>query len=287
MTTKRNGFTLLELSMVVAIIGLIIGGIMVGRSIITTASYQAQISEMTKIKSSIMAFRMKYNCLPGDCREATRFFPAAEQPEAVLNGNGNRRINIMPLELEPGDQNAGWGPSDISGGAYYSEWTGVFDQLAAANMYEFPRYDEGEVPTGSGGAGVVCPHIKFESKGGASEIINAQAPACTAVGYIGAYEYVPDGHKIVIGGGALEAGQAAGINPWEAEFLDSKLDDGRPKSGQMVVMANGYIYRLSASQACWNFYDDTMYYNEAAMRNLPVATTIRYRACAIYWSAGF
>ena len=69
MSTKRRdrrGFTLIELSIVLVIIGLIVGGVLVGRDLINAAAVRAQISQIEKYQTAVNTFRGKYGYLPGD-----------------------------------------------------------------------------------------------------------------------------------------------------------------------------------------------------------------------------
>ncbi len=84
--SRRAGFTLIELSIVMVVIGLIVGGILVGRDLIEAASVRGAISEVEKLTTATYAFRVKYNCLPGDCNNITAVFSGA------TNGNGNGQI---------------------------------------------------------------------------------------------------------------------------------------------------------------------------------------------------
>ena len=67
---RREGFTLIELSLVLVIVGLIIGGVVVGRDLIHSAEIRATISQIEKYNTAVNTFRTKYNCLPGDCPAA-------------------------------------------------------------------------------------------------------------------------------------------------------------------------------------------------------------------------
>lgn len=45
---NQSGFTLIELSIVLVIIGLIVGGVLVGRDLIKAAEVRAQVSQIEK-----------------------------------------------------------------------------------------------------------------------------------------------------------------------------------------------------------------------------------------------
>ena len=68
-----TGFTLIALSLVLVIIGLLVGGILVGRELIRAAELCADISAVDKFDAAVNAFRLKYNCLPGDCHNFVTF----------------------------------------------------------------------------------------------------------------------------------------------------------------------------------------------------------------------
>ncbi len=62
----RGGFTLLELTVVLVIIGLIIGGVLVGRDLVKTAELRSVISQVEQYNAAVMTFKAKYDGLPGD-----------------------------------------------------------------------------------------------------------------------------------------------------------------------------------------------------------------------------
>ncbi len=63
---SSSGFTFIELSIVLVIIGLIVGGILVGRDLISAAEVRSQISQIEKYNSAVNTFRAKFNAIPGD-----------------------------------------------------------------------------------------------------------------------------------------------------------------------------------------------------------------------------
>lgn len=62
----KKGFTLVELSIVLVIIGLLIGGILVAQSLIDSARIQKFVRTLDQIDAAVMLFDSKYRKLPGD-----------------------------------------------------------------------------------------------------------------------------------------------------------------------------------------------------------------------------
>jgi len=90
----KQGFTLLEFSIVLVIIGLIIGAIMVGKDLIRTAENRAFFSQIEKYNSAVNTFKLKYNCLPGDCANGTSY-------GFSRNGNGNGFVFAVTSSCDP------------------------------------------------------------------------------------------------------------------------------------------------------------------------------------------
>ncbi len=70
---KDRGYTLIEMSIVLVIIGLIVGGILVGQNLIHSAKIRYTVSQYERFNTATNTFIGKYNCLPGDCANATTF----------------------------------------------------------------------------------------------------------------------------------------------------------------------------------------------------------------------
>lgn len=84
--TRNRGFTLVELSIVLVIVALIIGGTLYGRDLIRTAELQSIVSEVQGFQSNIYNFERQYLGLPGDLHNATDYWGAAS------NGNADGNI---------------------------------------------------------------------------------------------------------------------------------------------------------------------------------------------------
>jgi prepilin-type N-terminal cleavage/methylation domain-containing protein len=71
----ESGFTLIELAIVLVIIGLLVGGVLVGRDLIEGAKVSATISQIQKYNTAADTFREKYGYLPCDIPDphATQF----------------------------------------------------------------------------------------------------------------------------------------------------------------------------------------------------------------------
>jgi prepilin-type N-terminal cleavage/methylation domain-containing protein len=62
----RKGFTLVELSIVLIIIGLLIGGVLKGREMIDNAKRKRVKSDVDGITAAIYSYQDKYGYIPGD-----------------------------------------------------------------------------------------------------------------------------------------------------------------------------------------------------------------------------
>jgi prepilin-type N-terminal cleavage/methylation domain-containing protein len=85
---RQQGFTLVELSIVLVIVGLILGGVMVGRSMIRSSQVGKIGQDLQAYEAATQMFIDKYQGLPGDMTNATTFWTGA------VNGNGDGLINV-------------------------------------------------------------------------------------------------------------------------------------------------------------------------------------------------
>ncbi|HKB81710.1 MAG TPA: prepilin-type N-terminal cleavage/methylation domain-containing protein [Burkholderiales bacterium] len=92
---QTQGFTLVEIAIVLVIIGLLLGGILRASELITSARVRALISQQEDIKAAYYGFEERFRAIPGDFSQATLNIRGATQ-----NGNGNGRIENTTVPNE-------------------------------------------------------------------------------------------------------------------------------------------------------------------------------------------
>jgi prepilin-type N-terminal cleavage/methylation domain-containing protein len=99
----KNGFTLVEMSIVLVIIGFIVGGVMIGNALIDRAHKQYIISDLQKFNQAFSNFNTKYLGLPGDLPNASTLFGltgCGAGTLATCNGDGNNSIDFISPAAE-------------------------------------------------------------------------------------------------------------------------------------------------------------------------------------------
>lgn len=128
----RHGFTLVEMSIVLVIIGLLAASLVVGRSMIENAETRALTTEMNIYHTAFKEFVDKYQAIPGDMNNAESYWFSDDSCPSTAtnttpktptcNGDGNGTI---------GD----WTNGATTGNSEY-EWFRAWQQLANAGFIE-------------------------------------------------------------------------------------------------------------------------------------------------------
>ncbi len=129
---KQNGFTLVELAIVLMIIGLLIGGILKGQELIQNARITQFARQVKSYEAAILTFKDSYGQYPGDITSPSTRIPNCTTGRCTTGGDGNGMIgpNYSPpgqIEFLSDEQNAFWlhlaAANMISGIDMNSTWT--------------------------------------------------------------------------------------------------------------------------------------------------------------------
>ena len=85
-TRKTQGFTLVEIAIVLVIIGLLLGGILKGQEMINQAKIKNVIADFSGVSAAYHGYQDRYRAIPGDDPNAATRWAAAP---AAVPGTGN------------------------------------------------------------------------------------------------------------------------------------------------------------------------------------------------------
>ncbi len=219
---NHSGFSLVELSIVLVILGLLTGGILGGQSLMHAAELRKVTLDIDRYKTAILSFRDKYLGLPGDITNATRFWGEADaDPTTCITtaGTGSETCN-------------GDGDGNISRGAEsYRSW----QQLANANL--LPGTFSGVPGPSPWGSNYFADEIGTNIP----SIYNERTGIVISKDWNKShfwYQNHPTGHVITIAtccNGVQKNIEGNGVVPEDAWHIDQKLDDGKADSGKVQI----------------------------------------------------
>ncbi len=90
---RQSGFTLIEIAIVLVIVGLLLGGVLKGQELITSARVRNLISAQDGVKAAFFGFQDRFRGLPGDYLLARQNINGVGTACGTSgNGNGNGQI---------------------------------------------------------------------------------------------------------------------------------------------------------------------------------------------------
>lgn len=238
---NNQAFTLIEMSIVLVIIALLIGGVFAGQSLIRASELRAFTTQYQGIKTALDSFKDKYGWIPGDMPDATNYWPAAAAGAACIttasmtatcNGNGDKLIT------DPG-----------IGGQVSNELWRFWQHLALAGFIQ-GSYD------GISGGGAYywinsktnAPLGKINNSGWFT--YNWGSGAMGAGWYNGNYANTLEF-------GTMNGGDASGVvfKPSELWNIDTKIDDGKPGTG-ILTLRTGTLDQCTTSTSTTDYAGD-------------------------------
>jgi prepilin-type N-terminal cleavage/methylation domain-containing protein len=229
--TRRKAFTLIEMSIVLIIVGLIVGGILVGQDLMNAAAVRATIAQVDKFNSAVHTFQNKYGGLPGDINGtlASQFgFQARGQYAGEGDGNGiiEGIANNTPAVNNSLDQGAG-------------ETVVFWVDLSTANLIDgtFNTASPTVVPSSAISGSTLNSYLPVAKVRGGNYVYvwsggysyyahSSEGDNANYFGIAAISSIAPNGHVTSI----------PGLSAQQAYALDKKIDDGLPQSGSVVAL---------------------------------------------------
>ncbi|MAR56592.1 MAG: hypothetical protein CMM93_05360 [Rickettsiales bacterium] len=228
----RQGFSLVELSIVLVILGLLTGGILTGQSLIRAAELRSVTTEFQKYMTAARTFQDKYFALPGDMHNAQTFWGSmtncgAASPSGTgtqtCNGNGNGELESASAASTTGERFAFW-QHLANAGLIEGTYTGISGTAGQDNSV----------------LGVNVPSSKLGNAGWYASTWNSTGDSAN---YVFNYRnFLGFGSKSTSGSSSGKA-----MTPEETWNIDKKIDDGLPGRGRLIA-----IYWSTCTEATSN-----------------------------------
>lgn len=195
---RKIAFSLIELSVVLIIIGLLTTGVLAGSKLIKSTKKQSILKEIEKFKTAVNSFFITYSALPGDFSEAANFWGG------TTNGNGNGQI--VPAEASKIMEHLI--NAELVGGDTTSHNYKINKDLGITILYN--------TCDGTGSCVTSILENRYYI-----DLYNKNTTSSTSSYFVG----------LTSGGGYISR---VAITPEESYYIDRKLDDGNAEKGQVM-----------------------------------------------------
>ena len=222
MKPNNHAFSLIELSVVIAVIGLLVGGVLGSQQLIRASELRSITEDVSVLRSAMGTFKERYNGLPGDLTNATLTWGAAAVPASCSTTQG------VGTQTCDGNGDGKIGDAVTAARAY--EQFRFFQHLALAGLLE-GRYSG---IAGAGGSyhatpGTNVPKSRIEGAG--NTVLYGGDVGITAWA-ARAFPGGKDGNYILYGSVLTDNTMSMPfLTAEEAMNIDTKFDDGFPGLG--------------------------------------------------------
>ena len=249
----KSAFSLVELSIVLVILGLLVGGVLSGQALIRAAELRSITTDYQRYLAATLSFRDKYFALPGDMANATQFWGA----NPSCSGQGGLPYSATTQTLTCNGNGDGHIGQACSGLQYAHEVWHFWQHLSDAGLIE-GQYSGacGAASPGNCGSGFTVAVIglnvpKSKLSNMAFSFMDfddySQCYVADSLYFAGQY-----GHTFVYGStdGNNFTAYGSGIKAGEAWNIDQKIDDGVPGRGSFRVIpySNGQGGQCTTTQ---------------------------------------
>jgi hypothetical protein len=228
-----DGFSLLEIAIVLIIISLAIGSLMIGSNLKRMSELRSIGVDYQRYIQAVSAFQEKYGWLPGDMPNATSMWGVADATPALCRNTPSTGTETCNGN---GDGAVVWDTTGAHASPGTNEIFRFWQHLANAGLIE-GHYN--------GVAGPLAPWGEVDSRPG----INTPMPKVPGAAWnLSFLETVPNaylhyegffpgkyGNTMAFGSSNSHgiAADTALLTPAEASSIDRKLDDGKPGTGKL------------------------------------------------------
>lgn len=238
---SSDGFTLVEISIVMMIIGLLIGGTFGGMKLVESSEISRTIRDLKAIDSGALTFKDTFGRLPGDIVSPTTRLPGCTSPPCSRGGDGNRTIGLSGTGMQSEALTVS------------SEKFTMWPHLVAAGLIDGPKNEDdmefgaGQMASPIGGGYRLNGYLNFVLANGRTTnrhtiyVTNIPSDIVTAAN-MADHRFIPCS---------------------TLRSIDVKMDDGMPRSGLI----------LTATECQANLADQTSEYgNPSSLSSLMYLT---------------
>lgn len=229
-SSRSRAFSIAEVTVVLVILALLVGGVVTGRSLIRSAELNSIMSDANAYVTAVGQFRDQYRALPGDMGNAASYWASP-----IISGNAD---------------------GVIAGDERFQVWA----QLQQAAFIEGSYTGA----TGGGGAndfvlGSNIPKSRIPLSGFSAYYANRGATATTYAVNLG--NMIAYGKQV-----GVDAGEPinAILTPTDARAIDKKADDGVPGTGKWIANLTG-AGNFGAANACTTDANGSVYAGDYQM----------------------